>query len=70
MVRVPSSPFSSFGTLIAFYSADSNLSHDLFDKLGRVNLIMDTMAALALATDAPSPDLIDRPPLVYIIACL
>eukprot|EP01102_Stenamoeba_stenopodia_P005239 TRINITY_DN1578_c0_g2_i2.p1 TRINITY_DN1578_c0_g2~~TRINITY_DN1578_c0_g2_i2.p1 ORF type:complete len:987 (+),score=295.45 TRINITY_DN1578_c0_g2_i2:181-3141(+) len=27
-----------------------------------VNLIMDTMAALALATDAPSPDLIDRPP--------
>ena len=27
-----------------------------------VNLIMDTMAALALATDAPSPDLLDRPP--------
>jgi magnesium-transporting ATPase (P-type) len=27
-----------------------------------VNLIMDTMAALALATDEPSPDLIDRPP--------
>ncbi|KAI9354502.1 hypothetical protein DFJ73DRAFT_958883 [Zopfochytrium polystomum] len=27
-----------------------------------VNLIMDTFAALALATDRPTPDLLDRPP--------
>ncbi|KAJ3104116.1 hypothetical protein HDU96_009057 [Phlyctochytrium bullatum] len=27
-----------------------------------VNLIMDTFAALALATDPPTPDLLDRPP--------
>jgi len=27
-----------------------------------VNLIMDTMAALALATEAPTPDLMERPP--------
>jgi P-type Ca2+ transporter type 2C len=27
-----------------------------------VNLIMDTFAALALATDPPSPDVLDRPP--------
>jgi len=27
-----------------------------------VNMIMDTMAALALATEAPSPSLLDRPP--------
>lgn len=27
-----------------------------------VNLIMDTLAALALATEAPTPELLDRPP--------
>jgi hypothetical protein len=27
-----------------------------------VNLIMDTMAALALATEPPTPDLLNRPP--------
>ena len=37
------------------------LTH-LMDRLLWVNLIMDTFAALALATEPPNPDLMNRKP--------
>ena len=51
--------------LVTFVSAivDANEASVLTAvQLLWVNLIMDTMAALALATDSPTVDILDRPP--------
>ncbi|RHZ80355.1 hypothetical protein Glove_137g68 [Diversispora epigaea] len=51
--------------LLTFISAVSNSKQDSVlsaVQLLWVNLIMDTLAALALATDPPTPDLLDRLP--------
>ena len=51
--------------ILTFVSAVSNSSnHSVLSavQLLWVNLIMDTLAALALATDAPTPSILNRPP--------
>jgi len=51
--------------ILTFVSAVSNSSnHSVLTavQLLWVNLIMDTLAALALATDAPTKNILDRPP--------
>ena len=51
--------------ILTFVSAVSNsANHSVLSavQLLWVNLIMDTLAALALATDAPTPSILDRPP--------
>jgi Ca2+-transporting ATPase len=57
--------FFQVAVIVAFVGAISNEHGESPLKpvqLLWVNLIMDTMAALALATDEPSPDLLERPP--------
>ncbi|KEF50827.1 calcium-translocating P-type ATPase, PMCA-type [Exophiala aquamarina CBS 119918] len=49
-------------TFVSAVSNDSNDSVLTAVQLLWVNLIMDTLAALALATDAPTKKILDRPP--------
>merc|ERR1712169_84 len=49
-------------TFVSAVSSDSNHSVLTAVQLLWVNLIMDTLAALALATDAPTKKILDRPP--------
>ncbi|KAK4946981.1 plasma membrane calcium [Elasticomyces elasticus] len=49
-------------TFVSAVSNDSNHSVLTAVQLLWVNLIMDTLAALALATDAPTKKILDRPP--------
>lgn len=49
-------------TFISAVSSDREESVLTAVQLLWVNLIMDTLAALALATDPPTPSIIDRPP--------
>ena len=49
-------------TFVSAVSNDSNHSVLTAVQLLRVNLIMDTLAALALATDPPTKKILDRPP--------
>ncbi|KAH8665938.1 hypothetical protein BGZ60DRAFT_378380 [Tricladium varicosporioides] len=49
-------------TFISAVSSDSETSVLTAVQLLWVNLIMDTMAALALATDPPTPSILDRKP--------
>ena len=49
-------------TFISAVSSDDNHSVLSAVQLLWVNLIMDTLAALALATDAPTKKILDRPP--------
>ncbi len=49
-------------TFVSAVSSDSNHSVLTAVQLLWVNLIMDTLAALALATDAPTRKILDRPP--------
>ncbi|KAI1628781.1 Ca2+-transporting ATPase [Exophiala viscosa] len=49
-------------TFVSAVSNDSNHSVLTAVQLLWVNLIMDTLAALALATDAPTKAILDRPP--------
>ena len=49
-------------TFVSAVSSESNHSVLTAVQLLWVNLIMDTLAALALATDAPTKKILDRPP--------
>ncbi|KAJ9609129.1 plasma membrane calcium [Cladophialophora chaetospira] len=49
-------------TFVSAVSSDTNHSVLTAVQLLWVNLIMDTLAALALATDAPTKKILDRPP--------
>lgn len=49
-------------TFVSAVSSDSNHSVLTAVQLLWVNLIMDTLAALALATDAPTKKILERPP--------
>ncbi|KAK5221701.1 plasma membrane calcium [Exophiala xenobiotica] len=49
-------------TFVSAVASDSNHSVLTAVQLLWVNLIMDTLAALALATDAPTKKILDRPP--------
>ena len=49
---------------INFYFINYTIVISLFNKkiIFRVNLIMDSLASLALATEPPVPELLDRKP--------
>lgn len=50
-------------TFISAVSSNDSVSTLTALQLLWINLIMDTIAALALATDSPTPELLLRPPI-------